>query len=171
MKKLISTAQTDANIRAVMQLLAETPEKLAALHGQVAEQTLREPLAPGERTVTEVLAHLINTEALSSEAIYLALLLEEPLLPGIHAERDLGKLLRFDLLTFQELLDYFRLRRTVLLRVLESLTKEQWSRCVRENGKQRRESIYWRARGLALHELEHIQDLESKLENKILQVR
>jgi hypothetical protein len=58
---------------------------------------------------------------------------------------------------------YFGLRRTVLLRVLASLTEEKWSRCIREEGKQRKESVYWRARGQALHELEHLQDLETKL--------
>ena len=34
---------------------------------------------------------------------------------------------------------------------------------IREEGKQRKESVYWRARTLALHELEHITDLERKL--------
>ena len=166
MKKQISTAQTDSNIQAVLGLLRETPEKLAALSKRYSEKQLREPMAPGERSLVEVLAHLINTEALSSEAIYLALLMNEPLLVDIHAERDLGKLLRFDLLPTLELMAYFKLRRLVLLRVLESLTEAQWSRCVREHGKQRKETIYWRARGQALHELEHLQDLENKLDKK-----
>ena len=88
------------------------------------------------------------------------------MLTDIHAERDLGRLLRFDLLAFAELLAYFRLRRTILLRVLATLTEESWSRCIREAGKQRKESVYWRARGIALHELEHLQDLEIKLNHK-----
>jgi len=166
MKKQIPTAQTDSNIQAVLGLLRETPEKLAALSKRYSEKQLREPMAPGERSLVEVLAHLINTEALSSEAIYLALLLDEPLLADIHAQRDLGKLLRFDILPTPELMAYFKLRRLVLMRVLESLTEAQWSRCVREHGKQRKETIYWRARGQALHELEHLQDLENKSEKK-----
>jgi DinB superfamily len=164
MKKQISTAQTDSNIKEVMRLLRETPAKLEGLSKGLSDKQLHEPLGAGERSLTEALAHLINCEAINSEAIYLALLVDEPLLAGIHAERDLGKLLRFDLLPFPELMAYFKLRRSVMLRILESLTEEKWSRCIRETGKQRKESVYWRARGHALHELEHLLDLENKLE-------
>lgn len=163
MKKQISTAQTEANIKEILRLLMETPVRLAVLSKGLSELKLQEPLGKGERSFTEMVAHMINTESISSDAIYLALMLNEPMLPDIHAERDLGKLLRFDLLPFSELMTYFATRRTVLLRILASLTDEQWSRSIRENGKQRKESVFWRARGLALHELEHLQDLETKL--------
>lgn len=163
MKKQISTAQTDSNIKEVVRLLSETPERLAALSKGLSEAKLQEAFGQGERSFKETLAHLINTESISSGAIYLALMLDEPMLPAIHAERDLGKLLRLDLLPFSELMMYFTTRRTVLLRILVSLTEDQWSRSIRENGKQRKESVYWRARGLALHELEHLNDLELKL--------
>ena len=163
MKKQISTVQTEANIKEILRSLSETVERLAALSKGLSETKLQEPLGKDERSFTEALGHLINTEAISSEAIHLALMLNEPILPDVHAERDLGKLLRFDLLPFSELMMYFATRRTVLLRILASLSEDQWSRCIRENGKQREESVYWRARGLALHELEHLQDLEFKL--------
>jgi len=166
MKKSISTAQTESNIKEVIHLLTDTSARLESLSTGLSDEQLREPLGAGERSFTEALAHLINAEALSSEAIYLALLRDEPFLADIHAERDLGNLLRFDLFPFAELLVYFRLRRKVLLRVLDSLTEEKWSRCIREAGKQRQESVYWRARGQALHELEHLQDLETRLNKK-----
>ncbi len=154
-----------------MQLLKETPEKLEVLSRGLTDIQLHKPLGSGQRSFTEVLAHLINTEAIASQAIYLALMLDEPLIANIHAERDLGALLRFDLLSFSELIVYFRLRRTVLIRVLEALTEKEWSRVIREESKQRKESVYWRARGQALHELEHLQDMENKLNKKILGVR
>jgi hypothetical protein len=53
------------------------------------------------------------------------LLADEPVFIDIHPERQLGKLLRYDLFEFSELLTYFKLRRTVLLRVLESLTEKK----------------------------------------------
>lgn len=162
-KKTIPTEQTAENIAAVLDLLAETPKKLAAMAASIPPDVLTQPLAPGERTPTEVLAHLVNTEALTAESITLALLQKTPLLPKLHAERDLGKLLRHDQDTFNELLAYFTYRRKVLLRVLDGLSEKQWSRQVREEGKQRQESVYWRARGQALHELDHLDDLESKL--------
>lgn len=163
MKKQISTEQTEPNIKEVLRLLTETPATLEGLSKGLSEEQLHKPLGSGERSFTEALAHLINCEAITAESIHLALLKDEPILPGIHAERDLGKLLRVDQLPFPDLLAYFKLRRKILLRVLESLNEEKWSRCVRESGKQRKESVYWRARGQAVHELEHLVDLESKL--------
>jgi hypothetical protein len=163
MKKQISTDQNKSNIEEVLRLLRETPAKLERLDVILSEKQMQTPLGAGERTPTEILAHIINCEALASESIYLALLRNEPLIPDLHAERDLGKLLRFDTLPFPDLLAYFKLRRSVLLRILETLTEKQWSRVVREEKKQRKESIYWRARGQALHELEHLLDLENKL--------
>lgn len=166
MKKRISTEQTEANIHQVLLLLRETPDKLNALSHGLSDQQLREPLGPGERSITETLAHLLHCEALTSQAIYLALLVDEPLLPNIHPERELGKLIRLDSVPFEDLLAYFKLRRTVLLRVLEPLTEEKWARVVREEKKQRKESVYWQARGQALHELEHLQDLDDTLGRK-----
>jgi hypothetical protein len=165
MKKAISTDLTSANIVKVMEVLTETPAQLESLSKPLREEGLRQPLGAGERSFTEDLAHLIHTEARSSEAIYLALLLDEPLIENVHPERQWGKLLRYDLLTFSDLLAYFILRRAVLLRVLASLTEEQWSRVIREEGKKRKESIYWRARTIAMHELDHLTDLQSKLKS------
>ena len=95
MKKQISTEQTDENIREVLQLLTEMPVRLERLSKGLSDKKLHEPLGKGERSFTEGLAHIINCEALTAEAIYLALLVKEPTLASIHAERDLGKLLRF----------------------------------------------------------------------------
>jgi hypothetical protein len=55
---------------------------------------------------------------------------------------------------------HFKLHRTVLLRVLSGFKEEDWSRCVREEGKQRKESVYWRARTIAMHQLDHLGVLE-----------
>lgn len=165
MKKTISTDLTPSNITKVMDLLAETPSKLEALSKSLPVERLGQPLGKGERSFTEDLAHLIHSEARTSEAIYLALLLEEPLLADVHSERDWGRLVRFDLLDFPDLLMYFKLRRRVLLRVLSALTEAEWSRSIREQGKKRKESIYWRARALAIHELDHLGNLEKKIGN------
>jgi hypothetical protein len=163
MKKSVSTDLTNANIAKVKELLADTPRELERMSEPLSEDQLRQPLGAGERSFTEDLAHLIHTEARSSEAIYLALLLDEPLMPDIHPERQWGSLLRFDLMPFSELFAYFKVRRSVLVRVLASLTDEQWARSIRESGKKRQESVYWRARTIAMHELDHLTDLQSKL--------
>jgi hypothetical protein len=162
-KKAISTELNQSNVGQVMAVLAESPGTLERLTGPISAQRLARPLGPGQRSATEVLAHLLNCEARSSEAIYLALLADEPELLDIHPERHLGKLLRFDLLPVADLVAYFKLRRTVLLRVLAALTAAKWARAIREPGKQRRESVFWRARTIAMHELDHLGELERGL--------
>jgi hypothetical protein len=163
MKKQISTEQTDANIKDVLRLLSETPDQLERLSKGLSDKELHEPLGRWERSFVEGLAHLLNCEARTSEAITLALLAKEPPYTPVHPERDFGKLLHYDQLPFDELLAYFKFRRTVLLKVLSSLKDSQWSRVIRQEGKQRKESVYWLARGQAIHELEHLIDLERKL--------
>jgi hypothetical protein len=164
--KKISTDLTPTNIAKIIEILTEAPQKLDALSKSLTNEGLRQPLGEGERSFTQDLAHLLNGEARSSEMIYQALLANEPFFADIHPDRHWGKLVRFDLLEFKDLLAYFRLRRTVLLRVLSGLKEADWSRCVREDGKQRKESVYWRARTIAMHELDHLGDLESKLTKK-----
>jgi hypothetical protein len=166
MQKLISTTPTTANIARILDMLAQTPEKLSAMNQLVSGEQARRPLRRGERSFVETMAHLIHVEARSSESILLALMIDEPLIPNVHPERDWGKLTRFDQLEPSELLAYFNIRRKVLLGVLAQLKEKEWARVVREAGKQRKESVYWRARGLALHEAEHLQDLENKLAGK-----
>lgn len=163
MNRKISTDQTPENISKVLEMLTETPKKLDALSKGLSKEQLREPLGKGERSFTEDLTHLINGEARSAEMIYQALLSHEPLFADIHPDRDWGKLTRFDLLDFSDLLDYFKTRRKILLRVLSGLKEVKWSRTIREEGKKRKESVYWRARTIVMHELGHVGDLEKKL--------
>ncbi len=166
MTKLLSTELNAANIATVLEVLAQSPTRLTALSNAVSAERLSQPLGKEERTPTEVLAHMLNGEARSAEMIYQALLVEEPYFSDLHPDRDLGKLLRFDMLNFAELLAYFNVRRKVLLRVLSELSEAQWARTIQEQGKKRKESVYWRARTLVMHELDHLGDLEQKLFKK-----
>jgi hypothetical protein len=165
MKKSLSTELTKTNITQVLALLTDTPEKLEKVSQPFIVAQLSRPPGPGERSPTEILAHLLHCEARTAEAIYAALLVQEPLLLSIHPERQFGNLVRYDLLPFADLLPYFKFRRQVLLRVLASLTESQWGRTIREEGKKRQESVYWQARSLALHELEHLAELENLSES------
>lgn len=158
--KRITTEPTKANIAFILETLTASPQRLAMAIQGTSDEQLSQPFAEGERSAIEVMAHLINSEARTSEPIYLALLTKEPLMPDVHTEKQWGNLLRYDLLPFSELLAYFTLRRRVLLRVLNSLTDTQWLRAVRDENKQRKESVYWKARGLTLHELDHVGEIE-----------
>lgn len=163
MTKRISTEATPENIAIALNLLASVPEQLAELQERIPPDKLEQPMAAGERSPRRVLVHILNCEARASDAIYSALLLRAPLVPRIHPERDWGKLLRYEQFNYDDLLDYFRFRRQVLLSVLQGLNEQRWARKIRQEGKQRQESVYLLARGAALHETEHIQDLERKL--------
>jgi hypothetical protein len=165
-KKSVSTELTRTNIAEIQDLLAEAPKKLERFSEGLSVEQFAKALGRGERSFTENLAHMLHCEARSSEATYLALLANEPTLAGIHSERDFGNLVRYDLQAFSDLLAYFKFRRNVLLRVLSSLTDKQWSRGIREAGKQRKESVYWQARGIAMHEVEHVSEMERKLKEE-----
>lgn len=156
--KAISTQLSQENIAQVLALLSEVAEKLGRFGPQAIAGKLAPP-PPGQRTFTEILAHLLNCEARSAEAIYLALLADSPLFLPIHPERQWGNLLHYERMSNEELLAYFSFRRTVLLRVLVGLSDEQWARTISEPGKKRKESVYWRARSLALHESEHLTEM------------
>jgi hypothetical protein len=162
MMKAISTSQTQSNIKAVLEILADIPVKLDLLSEGLSSAQLQAPPGKGERSFQEDVVHLINCEALTSQAIYLALLVDEPLVVSVHPERHWGKLLQFEQFEFSELLTYFTFRRKVLLSVLHTLNDQKWGRVIREEGKKRKESVYWQARTLALHEWEHVRDLEQK---------
>ena len=144
-------------------MLKEIPNRLSNLGRSLSSDQLLQPLGSGERSPKQIFNHLIHFEARSSENIILALLQDEPLIRPIHPERQLGKLLHLDMLPFTDLLTYFTIRRTLLLGLIENLKEDQWSRAVRMEGKQRKESVYLLARSTVLHELEHIEDLENKL--------
>lgn len=163
MNKLLSTDLTSENISKVLEALSETPKRLEALSKGLSKEQLREPLGKGERSFTEDLTHLINGEARSAEMIYQALLVDEPFFADFHPDRDWGKLTRFDLLDFSDILDYFKTRRKILLKVLSELKEAEWSKTIREEGKKRKESVYWPARTIVMHELDHVGDLEKKL--------
>ena len=156
MQKSIDTEMTPENIARVIRLLEAAPQRLEALSQGLTEARARRPRAPGERSLVEDVAHLLHCEARTAESVYLALLANEPELANLHPERQFGKLARYDLFSLAELVAYFKFRRTALLRVLTGLKPAQWGRTLREPGKQRRESVYWRARGQALHEEEHL---------------
>lgn len=162
MKKSISTRLTKANIAKVMELLAKTPQSLVTLSKDFTPETMTHPLRAGDRSFMEIVVHILNCEERTTESIYAALLLHEPLILDIHAERQWGKLLRYEQFECAELLTYLGFRRKVLLQTLDGLTDVQWERAIQEAGKQRKESVYWRVRGMALHEAEHLDQIETR---------
>lgn len=161
-QKSISTEFSLANIASVVELLTATPLALAELSAQFAPEALYQPLRVGDRSFMEIAAHIVNCDERTSESIYAALLLKEPLVLDIHPERDRGKLLHYEQSAAAELLAYFSFRRKTLLRILNALSTAQWGRAIQETGKQRKETVYLLARVQAMHEAHHLVEIESR---------
>lgn len=68
MKKSISTELTKANIVKVTAMLGETAGKLQDLSQSLTDEQIDRPLAPGERSLSEELAHLLHCEVRSAHA-------------------------------------------------------------------------------------------------------
>ncbi len=160
-KMKISTKPTEANIEKVLALLAETPGRLADLSKGLPVEQLDQRLAPGEWSQRQVLAHLIACAEVRSNRIYFALLLEEPVAPDVHPQRQWERLLRYEDRPYADLLSDFSLRRQVLLSVLRPLSETDWGREVRSN--KRAHSVFNLARNIALHEYGHCNDMQDKL--------
>lgn len=152
------------NREKILGILADTPARLQGL-SQVRSAVGRStPLAPDQWSLTEVLAHLNACADLSTEAIYYAILVDNPVLPDVHPQRNWANLLRYDKFSFEEQLVSFTFKRKVLLGQLSGMSKSQWERPVTRRGK-RQENLYRVARSLALHEFEHLAQLEILLIN------
>ena len=161
--KRLTTKPSDERIALILDVLAATPVRLQELSVGLSDEQLNQPLGEGERSFKRDLTHLIYCAERGSEPIHIALLLDEPFVPRIHAERDWGALMRYEAFEIAELMAYFAFRRAALMRVLHRLKRAQWDRSVQREGVKRSESVYYSARGLCLHEYGHLDDLTGKL--------
>lgn len=163
LRKILATQASDERIGLMLDHLEVAPQRLLNLAAGLSERELSAPLGEGERSFKRDLTHLCYCAERGSDPIHHALLLKEPFMPRIHAERDWGALMRYEDFSIPELLAYFQFRRRALMRILRGLRRKQWERTMRREGLKRSESVYYAARGLCLHELTHLEDLAKKL--------
>ena len=163
LEKRLKTKSSDARIELALAHLAAGPKRLRNLAAGLTQAELTTPLGEAERSFKRDLTHLCYCAERGADPIHHALLLDLPFMPRIHAERDWGKLMRYESFQIAELLAYYDFRRRALMRILRGLSRAQWERSVRREGVKRQESVYYAARGLCLHELDHLEDLASKL--------
>ena len=161
--KRLTTQPTDERIELMLQVLAASPGRLKKLIAGRSEAELMAPLGEGERSFKRDLTHLIYCAERGTDSIFHVLILNEPFIPRIHAERDWGALMGYDAFDIPELMAYFSFRRVALLRILHGLKRPQWDRSARREGVKRSQSVYHWARGLCLHEYGHLEDLAKKL--------
>ena len=97
------------------------------------------------------------------KCVFLKILLNKPKVCPLHAERDFDRLNLFEHFQTCELLSVFDLERRKTLSFLTRLKKEDWSKELIEENKKRQETIYWRARGFAIHDYTHFYILNFQL--------
>ena len=162
-KKQIPTSLSDVALKNIFETLEETPRYLAAIANRFDEKTWLDPIIAGKRSFRETLIHLLNIEGLNYTTIYPAFLLSKPMIYPLHAERDFDRLNLFVNFKMPDLLLAFDLERRKSLCFLRSLNKSDWSKELVEENKKRNETIYWRARCLAIHDYTHVYILKFQL--------
>jgi hypothetical protein len=84
----ITTIPTKENINRLLTLLGESPAQVEALSAALSEEQLCESLTVNEWSFKQQLIHLLNREEITSQLIYYALLVDDPILPDIHPQRQ-----------------------------------------------------------------------------------
>src|SRR5215510_7073504 len=152
MPKKISEAQ----IQLYLRTLRDTPQCLIDCARGLDEDRLKRAVAPGEWSFCEVLAHLRGCQDVWSYSICAMLILDNPELAFIHP-REWSKIQGYTALSFAENLEAFTVGRDNLLRILQSLSFEEWGRSARFTGKANIYTIFGETLRMALHEEDHCQ--------------
>ncbi len=156
----IPTSFSEAALDTILATLEYTPQYLNSIAKHFDDKTSLKPLMEGKRSFRETLIHLLNFEGLNYTTVYPALLLNNPKVYPIHAERDFGKLCLFTDFQLSELLTAFCFERKKSLSFLKSLKTKDWTKSLIEESKVREETIYSMARRTAVHDFTHIQILK-----------
>lgn len=162
-KKEIPTVFSVTAYKNIIETLRETPQKISLLSKKFDNKTSLTPVIKGKWSFRETLIHILNIEILNYTTIYPAYLLDKPVVYPLHAERDIKKLNLFKDFSLSELVNEFKSERRKLLNFLEGLDYKDLVRKIIEKNKAREETIYWRLRGLALHDFTHIHILNFQL--------
>jgi hypothetical protein len=142
----------------VLALLAETPLRIAAAAAGQTAARLALPLAPGEWSAVQILAHLRGCADVWPKTIFAMLNQDNPQLALI-APRAWARKMGYARLDFDASFQTFRAAREELLPILSALPPEAWQRGALIGG--RTHTVFSQARRLALHEETHCAQLEA----------
>jgi hypothetical protein len=153
---------TPAAIAKYLALLEEFPRTVAARTAGLSEAQLR--WSPGKKdwSIVEVLAHLRACTEIWSFSIYAMLAENKPVFPLLD-ERRWAKAAHYVIFEFQPAFQIFCLQRQELLAVLQPLDIETWARSANIEG--RNHTVFSQSRRMALHETEHLNQIQALLDN------
>lgn len=144
-----------------LRVLVATPRTLDALSADLTSAQLRRPPAEGEWSANDVLAHLRSCADVWGGCIATMLAEDEPTLRAVNPRTWIERTDYPDL-DFGLSLRAFTAQRTDLLRVLESLSDDDWARSatVTGAGKPLRRTVWSYTAWLASHERPHVRQIE-----------
>jgi hypothetical protein len=151
---------TTAEIQKYLKLLEETPSRIEAATKGVDEARLQFSPDENEWSANDILAHLRSCADVWGDSIEMMLAKDRPTVPYIHPRQWVRKT-DYPKLPFHESFQAFKSQRKRLLKVLKSLSFEDWSRAAIIKG--REHTVFTQARRMAIHENEHCGQIEEML--------
>ena len=152
---------TLAEIEKYVKLLEETPRRVVRITKPFDEARLQLKTEKTLWSVNDILAHLRACADVWGNSIERMLAEENPTVPYRHPRQWIKKT-DYPELPFRESFQAFVVQRKKFLKVLKSLSFEDWSRAALIKG--REHTIFTQARRLAMHENVHCEQIESLLQ-------
>jgi hypothetical protein len=148
---------TQENIDEVLQLLAETPERITAVAQTLTPEQLHAKPDPKTWSINDILAHLRACVDVWVKDIDAMLAQDSPTLRHISPRTYLLKT-NYPALDFEPSFQLFIEQRKALLEKLNGLDFADWSRDAEIKGRQH--TVFSQARRLAMHEAAHCEQIE-----------
>ncbi|CAN5488005.1 hypothetical protein BH10PLA2_BH10PLA2_10520 [soil metagenome] len=142
---------------------AGTDDVRSAFADLSREQLIARPV-PGKWSSLEVLCHLVDTDLRNVERIRTALTSEKPRIPGVSIEQ-LTAMIAVDGRDAAEEMDYFRLIRSEMARILRALPPTAMDRglvLVKPDGTEAIKTVGQLVGGITAHAVHHLRFVEEK---------
>lgn len=155
---------TRAEAEEYLQILADTPLRLAAASQGIEDARLSFKADQRSWSANDILAHLRACADVWGNCIQVMLAQEHPIIPYISPRTFIRKT-DYPKQAFHSSLAAFTRQREELLRVLQAMDLDGWSRggVLDDHHRLLEHTVFSTARRLAKHELEHCEQLESML--------
>lgn len=151
---------TPAGVQEYLTLLGKTTRRITSMTKQVNESHLRTKPGKDEWSANDILAHLRSCADVWGDQIDKMLEKDDQKLPYAHPRQWIKKTNYRDL-PFHESFQAFKEQRGKLLKILKSMSFEDWSR--RATIKGREHTIFTQVRRMAKHEDVHCEQIEELL--------
>src|SRR5215510_4120669 len=151
---------TRTEIEMYLHLLEETPRRIKAVTQNVDETRLQFKADSKTWSANEILAHLRSCADVWGDSIDDMLAKEHPKIPYRHPRQWIKKTNYLEI-SFHESFQAFAAQRKNLLKILKSLSVEDWSRAGTIQEKEY--TVFIQARRMAMHEDIHCSEIEQLL--------